>query len=80
MARPRNTEAPAGTDSTNWDETAEAEPTVKVRCIVDTRPHTGGHDPEDPKTLLGLYKDQEVEIPASVAKAMLAKKQVEKVE
>lgn len=91
MARPANTAPPANAtppastepaapdENPNWDEAAEAEPTVRVRCIVKSRPHTGGHIPDDPKTHRGLYDGEEVVIPVSIAELMLAKKQVEKV-
>lgn len=81
MARAKNDAAPAAGE--NWDEAeaeVPAEPRVRVRCIVDSRPHTGGH--EDPEAMTAhrpMVNGEERTVPEFVAKLMLKAKQVEAV-
>jgi hypothetical protein len=62
--------------SENWDDaSAEPAPTVKVRCIVHTLPHTGIADPGAKG--LGMAHKEERDVPEEVALAMHAAGQVE---
>lgn len=66
----------------NWDageDPVQAEPTVRVKCIVHTRPHTGGteHHPEKhPRAHHGFEHGEERDLPVSVAEPLLKKKLV----
>lgn len=71
MARPANKAvavvAPA-IDPHDWDAPPEVEATVRVRCIVHSRPWTH---------LRGLAHGEEAEVPAYIAALMIEKGQVE---
>lgn len=62
----------------NWDEAAAdlvQAPTVKVKCVVHTLPHTGIADPG--AAGLGMRHKEVREVPESVALAMQEAGQVE---